>query len=143
MILVTGATGYTGRFLVRRLVGEGVGCRCLVRPSSDRAELDELGVEVCCGDLAMPEQVRGALRDVKQVLHLAHIRFAAALASVLPATVQRVLLVSSMWRYSKVACPEVEQVVEAEAQVVGTSMPYTLVRPTMIYGRAMTAISVV
>ena len=46
MILVTGATGYTGRFLIRRLVERGRRVRCLVRPDSERTELDGLDVDV-------------------------------------------------------------------------------------------------
>ena len=46
MILVTGATGYTGRFLMQHLLRTGQSLRCLVRSASELAELERSGVEI-------------------------------------------------------------------------------------------------
>ncbi len=50
--LLTGATGFIGGHLAQRLVQDGYQVRCLVRPSSDTAALERLGVELATGDLA-------------------------------------------------------------------------------------------
>jgi nucleoside-diphosphate-sugar epimerase len=52
-IALTGATGFIGRYLVRRLAETGNSLRCWHRPSSDRSGLDDVAasVEWLLGDL--------------------------------------------------------------------------------------------
>ncbi|MCB0411682.1 MAG: NAD-dependent epimerase/dehydratase family protein, partial [Bdellovibrionales bacterium] len=44
-ILVTGATGFVGSWLCRKLIEEGHFVRALARPSSDKEELEGVSVE--------------------------------------------------------------------------------------------------
>lgn len=134
MILVTGATGYTGAFLLPRLAAWGEPLRCLVRPSSDRRLLDSLPVEVCTGDLEDPASLPPALAGVRLVFHLAHIRYTPALLACAPAGVERLVLVSSQRRFSKVPSPSVDEVVAGEESALNSPLPWTLLRPSMIYG---------
>ena len=69
--LITGATGFIGPHLVKRLVGEGHSCRCLVRSSSNMRVLKELGVELVEGDITRGETLEGIADDMDRVLHLA------------------------------------------------------------------------
>jgi nucleoside-diphosphate-sugar epimerase len=69
--LVTGATGFTGRYLVRSLVLEGQRVRAVVRSSSRARELLPAEVEVVAGDLADPELAPRAMPGVQTVYHLA------------------------------------------------------------------------
>ncbi len=71
MILVTGATGFLGHSLVPRLVEMGMAVRALVRSTSDVAWLEQLGVELCVGDISNREAVGRAMQDVQQVIHAA------------------------------------------------------------------------
>ena len=134
MILVTGGTGYTGRLLVRRLVGLGRPVRCLVRPTSERAELDGLGVDIVTGDLDDPDRARGAFAGVRYVFHLAHIRFASTLAACLSEGVERAVLVSSLRRFSRVPSASVGEVIAGERAAEEAGTPCTVLRPSMIYG---------
>lgn len=68
-VLVTGAAGFIGRHLVRRLVEHGDRVTALVRPTSDRSGVD--GVRFAVGDLATGEGLPAALYDVDVVFHLA------------------------------------------------------------------------
>ncbi len=74
-IFLTGATGYIGSAVVRRLAREGHELRALVRPTSRIAELQELGVATFTGDIADLETKRTSLREAMSgsdwVLHLA------------------------------------------------------------------------
>lgn len=69
--LVTGATGFIGGALTRRLVSDGWSVRVLVRPSSRWDRLGDLPVEVVPGDVLRPESVRRAVAGVDVVFHCA------------------------------------------------------------------------
>jgi nucleoside-diphosphate-sugar epimerase len=71
--LITGATGFIGRHLVRRLVKEGESVTCLVRETSDTKSLEKLGVELAYGDLLNKDSLKRVLGDenIRVVFHLA------------------------------------------------------------------------
>ena len=71
MTLVTGATGFVGSHLVRQLLERGEPVRVLVRPTSSMRALEGLGVDVARGDLRDLSSVRGAMRGVRRVFHVA------------------------------------------------------------------------
>jgi NAD(P)H dehydrogenase (quinone) len=65
-ILVTGATGATGKETVRLLLESGQTVRALVRHEDDRAEaLRKSGAEVVLGDLRDFESVRASLEGIR------------------------------------------------------------------------------
>jgi nucleoside-diphosphate-sugar epimerase len=70
-ILVTGATGFTGGHLARRLVQDGCRVRTLVREQSDPAPLIDAGIEVVRGDLRDADAVSRAVDGVTHVYHIA------------------------------------------------------------------------
>jgi nucleoside-diphosphate-sugar epimerase len=67
--LVTGATGFIGGRLARRLARDGHTVRCLARPSSDTAPLRDLGVEIVHGDLTSAPSLTHAVAGCEAVLH--------------------------------------------------------------------------
>lgn len=134
MLLVTGGTGYTGRRALQRLRSLGQPLRFLVRPDSDAEGLTRPGDELVRGDLECPEDVARACDGVDRVLHLAHIRFAGALAAAAGDGLRHAVLVSSTWRHSRVPSPAVDEVIAGEAAAAASSLPWTVLRPTMIYG---------
>src|SRR4029434_4735357 len=54
MILLVGATGLVGGMIARRLLGQGLAVRILVRPGSDYHSLVEAGAQPVAGDLKCP-----------------------------------------------------------------------------------------
>ncbi len=70
-VLVTGATGFTGTVLVRRLVGMGLDVRAIARESSDLAALEDLDITWFRGDVFDPETVREACAGVTHIFHVA------------------------------------------------------------------------
>jgi len=69
--LITGATGFMGPYVIRRLLDRGDQCRCLVRSKKAEAFLDEYPVELHRGDVTRAETLQGAAEGVDVVLHLA------------------------------------------------------------------------
>lgn len=70
-VLITGASGFVGLHLARRLRGEGIPCRGLVRTTSATAPLRGLGVPLAVGDLTRPPTLVDALEGCSAVVHLA------------------------------------------------------------------------
>src|SRR5438270_12582955 len=71
MILVTGATGKSGREIVTQLSQAGARVRALVRDLKKAAWLAELpGVELIQGDLGRPETLDATFKGVERALLL-------------------------------------------------------------------------
>jgi len=70
-VLVTGATGFVGANVARRLVAEGHRVRVLARPASSLTALEGCAVEVVRGDVLEPDSVARAIQGCAQVFHLA------------------------------------------------------------------------
>jgi len=66
--LVTGATGFIGWHVARKLLARGCSVRALVRPSS---KVRELEVEVAAGDLRDPGSLERAVAGCGTVFHVA------------------------------------------------------------------------
>lgn len=85
LTLVTGATGFIGQRLVRRLVDRGDRVACLVRASSQVDSLTELGVELVNGSLGDEASLSTAFetafagQGVEVVYHLAGLTHASRL----------------------------------------------------------------
>jgi dihydroflavonol-4-reductase len=69
--LITGATGFVGSAVLRRLVEAGHAVRALVRSSSDRSNLRGVKCEIVVGDLNDPASLRAAVRGCEAVFHVA------------------------------------------------------------------------
>ncbi len=69
--LVTGATGFLGSNVVKRLNERGIFPRMLVRPTSNRRNLEALQGEIIEGDLLDYASVVRALQGCEQLYHIA------------------------------------------------------------------------
>ena len=72
-ILITGATGFIGRHLVKTLITNGHNCRCLVRNIGTAEKLFENpgNIEFVTGDIIKPESLIGMAKNIDIVFHLA------------------------------------------------------------------------
>jgi len=75
VVLVTGAAGFVGANLVRRLIADGHDVHAVTRPGSDRWRLEDVRREVHCHDVDLTdfEAVTGFCQDTRPawILHLA------------------------------------------------------------------------
>lgn len=71
VILMTGATGFTGRTLARRLVDAGYTVRAIARQSSQLGDLASLPIQWFRGEVSDPDLIRQAVDGVQVIFHLA------------------------------------------------------------------------
>lgn len=70
-VLVTGATGFTGGALARKLKERGDKVVALVRKGANVRALEELGAELVVGDISDAEAVLKAAQNVDVIYHIA------------------------------------------------------------------------
>jgi dihydroflavonol-4-reductase len=71
LALVTGATGFVGSAVARRLLSAGFRVRALARPGSDRRNLAGLELQVAEGNLTDPASVQRACAGCQALFHVA------------------------------------------------------------------------
>ncbi len=71
--LVTGASGFIGSSVVRRLLERGKSVRCYVEPGAKTSNLDGLDVEIVTGDVNDRDAIARALEGCDTLYHLAAI----------------------------------------------------------------------
>ncbi len=70
-VLVTGATGYTGQVLTRKLVEQGCVVSAIARRSSNRSQLADLDIRWFEGDVFDPKVIEQATNGIEYIFHVA------------------------------------------------------------------------
>ena len=149
MILVTGATGFVGSHLIRRMGHDGLAVRALVRNRSRAKALEESGVEIAEGALADKAALEKAAQGVERVIHLVGVIQEAPGASfqqvhvegtrnlvdaAKKAGVRHFIYQSALGTRPGAKSEYHKTKWEAEEIVRASGMPYTILRPSLIYG---------
>jgi NADH dehydrogenase len=150
MILITGATGFIGRTLVRQLSSIGYPLRTLIRPSPHTPRLPKgVPVEVAVVSLADTRGLRAALRDVDIIIHLASAENQGSRGSLLTADIQgtenlveaasdagvdRIVYLSHIGASRASAYPAFKAKGIAEEHIRNGKAPYTILRTSLVYG---------
>lgn len=69
-VLVTGATGFTGSNLVKKLVDRKLDVIAIARPTSDLSRFEDMPVTWIRGDVADEQLIEPAMKDVSYVFHM-------------------------------------------------------------------------
>ena len=80
-ILITGGTGFVGRYLVRELLSKENFCRLLIRPKSNIEGLpNENRIELWQGDITRQDTLKDIAKDIDYVYHLAAVGHVSAIS---------------------------------------------------------------
>jgi len=150
MILVTGATGFIGRTLVRHLSTIGFPLRALIRPSPRTPRLPKgVPIEVAVVSLSDTRGLRAAMRDVETVIHLASAENQGARGSLLATDIQgtqnlvdaaadagvdRFIYLSHLGAARASGYPVFKSKGIAEEHIRGSKVPHTIIRTSLVYG---------
>jgi NADH dehydrogenase len=150
MILVTGATGFIGRALVRHLSVAGQQVRVLLRPSPQSPRIPKgVPVEVAVVSLSDERGVRAALRGVDHVYHLASAESAGRRGNLFTtdiegsrilalaakdANIQRLIYLSHLGADRASAFPIQKAKGIAEEHIRQSGVPYTIIRSSVLFG---------
>lgn len=69
---ITGATGFIGRHVVKRLAQTGHELHCLIRATSDLGELRRQGVTLFTGDVTDKDSILAGIQGCERVINLAN-----------------------------------------------------------------------
>ena len=150
MILVTGATGFIGRALIRHLFETGREVRVLIRPSRRSPRLPKgVPVEVAVVSLADERAIRAALRDIDVIFHLAGTESQGRNANLLAVDmrgtenlarvasevgVKRMIYLSHIGASRSSAYPVFKAKGIAEEHLRRSGVPHTIFRTSLIFG---------
>ena len=148
-VLVTGATGFLGRRVVAELLARHHQVRCLVHSPGRERLLDGWDVDVHYGNIMDGDSISQAMYDVQSVVHLVGIIRARrglsfdqvhrqGTANVAEAAssggAREIIYVSALGATSNPAYPYLHSKRQAELSVINSGVPYTILRPSVIFG---------
>ncbi len=146
--LVTGATGFVGREMVRALRSRDVEVRCLVHtPGNERVLGND--VDVHYGDVRDPAALRSAFYDVDVVVHLVaiiqekgtltleginHRGTVNVVEAASAAGVKHFIQQSALGARDDPAYAYLYSKWRGEQAVIRSGLPYTILRPSVLFG---------
>jgi nucleoside-diphosphate-sugar epimerase len=137
-IFITGGTGNTGQALLRFIAGNNAfrnaRITCLCRPGGRGERLLPFGVKIVGGDASNAESLKGVYRGEQTVIHISSIFHAPAVLEGC-AGMKRLIAISSTGVFSNHRIV-VGKIKAAERAIEQSGIPFTILRPTMIYGTA-------
>ena len=136
-ILVSGANGFTGRFVCKELIRRKICFSVILRPGSNYQWFKEKNIIVFYADLNNSSQLTKVLNGSHTLINIASIGFGAAktiLNSCKDSSIERAIFISSTSLFTNLNAKSKEVRLEAESLIKNSNLNWTILRPTMIYG---------
>lgn len=141
-VLVTGATGNTGSFLVPALLRESIDVRIFVKDGAKAKPLQDLGAEVIIGDLDTPETILPAVINVDKIYLLTwngetQLQQAENVLKAAKEAGNPHIIRHSMWGPGNSRI--IKQGLKIEQMIKSSGLPWTLLKPTFYMQNTMMA----
>jgi len=138
-VLVTGGSGFTGGFVLSELCARGHEVLGLARSSQSAATITERGGQPVWGDLDDAASVDAAFASANAdcLINIASLGFGHAstiVGAAENAGLTRAVFVSTTAIFTKLPAPSKAVRTAAEETITKSSLAWTIIRPTMIYG---------
>lgn len=136
-VAVSGANGFTGRFVCRELSRRRIPHLAVLRPGTDSSWFQSRRIPFVYADLNCQQQLTMALSGCTALLNIASIGFGAApsiIQACINAGVQRAVFVSTTAIFTQLNPNSKAVRLSAEAAIIASGLDSTILRPTMIYG---------
>ena len=136
-VFVTGATGFTGSVTVPLLLSAGYQVTCLYRASSDRSKLPQPEINWVPGDLNDQTTLSEAMKSHDILVNIASLGFGHAdgiVKAAEDAGIKRAIFISTTAIFTRLNASSKSVRLTAEETIMKSSLAYTILRPTMIYG---------
>jgi nucleoside-diphosphate-sugar epimerase len=137
MILLTGATGFLGGYVLEELVKRGHEVTCFIRDTSNLEKIKQLNVPYIFGELDDFQSICKALKDKEALINIASLGFGHApniVNACQKMNIKRAIFISTTGIFTKLNPDSKGIRIEAERLIKESDLDYTIIRPTMIYG---------
>jgi len=154
-VLVTGATGFLGSYVLPALKKAGFDVVCMVRSEDDAARMMQPGVRTVLGDVRDRASLNAAMKGADAVVHMAAVVKSGdsqiyydvnqrgtenIVAACAEAGVRRIVHVSTHDVTFERGDYSISKL-RGEESVRSSGLDYTIIRPTAIYGKGECALS--
>ena len=136
-ILVTGANGFTGRFVCLELIKRRIPFIAVLSPKADNSWMKCNSIDYKNIDINDAKKMQQVLLKCSGLINVASIGFGAA-PSIVEACeksgIKRTIFVSTTSIFTKLNAPSKSKRLLAEKSIKSSKLNWTIIRPTMIYG---------
>src|SRR4029077_10930185 len=148
-VFLTGATGFVGRYMLKRLLAEGHGVRAFVREPQRADALAQNGVELLAGDVAEGSGLDQGMRGCDAAIHLVgiilekgkntfervhHLGTRNVVEAAKRAGIRRFVQMSALGARSDGVAAYQTTKWRGEEEVRKSGIPYCILRPSLIFG---------
>jgi uncharacterized protein YbjT (DUF2867 family) len=146
MLLVTGATGTNGRFVVQALLRAGQPVRAMVQDASRAADLQRLGAELVEGDFDRPDSLDVALAGVRRCLLLSPVhqelveRERRFVERAKKAGLEHLVKFSAIGAHPAASFTFGRQHGAAERLIIDSGLPFTFIQPNFFMQNLLSSV---
>ena len=136
-LIVTGANGFTGRHVCEELISRNIKFSVILRPGTNSYWMNKKNVSVFYSDLNDGNNLSKILKNFDYLINIASLGFGSAMPIVKAcenASLKRVIFLSSTSIFTSLNASSKNIRNKAENIIKNSSLIWSIIRPTMIYG---------